>query len=320
MTGVTALKKVQLGKETAWGTAVAATAKLMSVTDASLVPMSTHEQSAELGTAAPSKQVALTEQHGAGSVEMDLSYEDILYPLHGLFGSVAPTGTDPYTYTYAAPIATAAAPQKYSVEFGAGTDAYVLKGGLVQHLNIAGEVGSIWKATLDLIGKLIATVTLAAPADRTIELIRTADTTLYVDAVGGTMGSTVVAVTLIGFELDVDSGRHLKAFAGAVNPGDFGEGKWEGTLRLTLEFTAAAKAYVDALLGPAKTERQIEIRATSGTKSAKLQFTGYLSEDPTLFGDRDGNIIVETTWQGAYNSTFANWLKSIIVNSVSTPP
>lgn len=306
---------VALGKETTWGTAVAATARLMGLVEASFRPDDVTEVLPDLGRFSPSPNALQLQQSASGTLQVYGTYEDLPYILDGIFGEVAASGSNPYAYSYAAPIGTAATPKKYSVEYGATGAAYVMSGGLMKTLRVAGTAGRWWEVSTDLLGEAIATVTLASLNDRTVEPIRMADTACYIDAWGGTIGSTSGG-KLISFELNVDTMRHLKFFAGALLPTDHGEDKWEGTLQTVLEFNSTSKAYVDALLS-AKVQRLIEIKATSGSKIAEIQFAGTLIDGVELFSDRDGNMTVELTWAGTYNSTFGNWLKAEVVNAVS---
>lgn len=319
MPGVSSLRKVQLGKETTWGTAVAATAILMGLTNVSFDPQDETYQSPELGVMYPSPHAAEVKQSASVQLECEGTYEDLLYALHGIFGSVSPTGTNPYTWTYSAPTTSAATPQKYSLEITDSASPYVVKGGVLTKLNVKGVNAGIWTWNADLIGKTVATVTPASLSRRTVEIIRGGDTALYVDAVGGTMGSTAVTATLLEWELEVETGRYLKWYqdASGVLPGDFGEAQWSGSLKTILEYNSSAKAYIDSLITPARVQKQIELRATSGTKSAKVQFCGYVDGSTPLWTDRDGTTVVEINWKGEYNTTFANWLKVIVVNAVS---
>lgn len=315
-----ALKVVQLGQETTWGTAVVGSARLMGVTDCKMDAADKFEQPEAYATMYPSPLAALVAQSGVAKIEDTVTYEDLPYLLQSIFSSVSPTGTNPYTYTYVAPLGAVATPKAYTIEYGilGASQAYKLAGAVGQKLNIKGRAGGLWTASLDLAGKILSTVTLASLAERTVEVVRMSDSGIYIDAVGGTMGATVKASVLVSFELDVDTKRSTRLIAGSLNPFDYSQPKWSGTLKTVMEFNADAKVVFDAMVAPGLVQRQIEIRATSGTKSIKLQFAGYAGEPVTLWDDEDGNAIVEVTWVGEYNTTFASWLKAIVVNATAT--
>lgn len=312
------LRKVQLGVESAWGTAVAATALVGGITDVKVRVMDELVHVEDLGRIGPGAQVLQQRQWAEVTIEQILSYEDAMYLFHGLFGTPTTTGSsDPYTHAYAAPLTAVPTAKFFTGELGAASNAYKAAGLIIRRVRITGEAGGIWKATWDCLAKSAATVSLAALSDRAYEGIRMADTVLSVDAAGGTMGSTAAPATLISFDVDIDTGRHLKWFAGSLLPLDYGEGRWSAVLKTVLEFNATAKAYIDALIGPAKVQRQIELEATSGSHVATLQVAGVADGGVELWGNRDGNLTVEYTWKAYYNSTFGNYLKAALLNAVA---
>lgn len=318
--GVTApLRKCQLGVETTWGTAVAAAALVGGVTDIKLRYMDELVLVEDLGRMGPGAQVLEQRQWVEGTIEFIPSYEDLMYFFAGMFGAPSTTGSgDPYTHPYVAPLTAVPTAKFFTGELGAASNAYKAAGVTFRRLKLSGESPGIWKGSADFFAKSAATVTLAALSDRAYEGIRMADTVLSVDAVGGTMGATAVPATLIGFDLDIDTGRHLKFFAGSAGPGDYGEGKWATNLKTTMEFNAAAKGYVDALIAPAKVQKQLSLVATSGSHIARLQHAGYIDGGVELWPNRDQNLTVEMNWKGHYNSTFGNYLKVALLNAVAT--
>ncbi len=319
---VTALRTIQLGRETTWGTAVAATAKLMAVSDATITPVDETLMVKEISSLAPSLRAVQAEQSGKGKIKATLSYEDALFYLHGVFGQVTPTGGGPsYTWSYAAPLASTPTAQSYTVEFYSGTAAYQMSGTLFSKVTFKCQAGGVWQVDADLIGKTVSIVSPASLADRSVNIVRAADTTIYLDAWSGTIGATEMEATLISAELVIDSHKHLKAFlSGSLNPVAFGNDRYDGVLKMTLEFNSNAKSLVDALLTPALVQRQIRLAAASGSLSMTLDFAGTLSNGVELFSDRDGNVTVETTWNGTYNSALANWCRAGVVNNLSVLP
>lgn len=315
------LHKIQLGQEAGWGSPVAATAKLMGFKDGTCTIEDVEYQTEEKGVLYPSTLVVQTIQSVSGSFEYDLSYDDILYLTDGTFGdgSGATGNGPPYTWTNSAPTTAAVTPREYTMEFGPTAAEYEVEGCIFNEFTISGDVDGdgIWQAEVNFLGQVLAPAVSTSLGVRVVELIRMADTVLSIDAVAGSIGTTPLTNYLVSFELNVNPGHHLKTFAGSINPTGVAGSSWAGTLGTTLEFATASKAYVDALLS-AKVEKQIQIKATSGADSATIQFCGYLGGPPELFGERDGNVVMELEWVGSYNATFANWLKIIAVNSIAT--
>lgn len=314
----TNLKKVQLGQEAIWGTGVAATAILMGVTDSSIDVTDEAYQAEEQGFLSPSSVVINTKHFVEASIDYDLSYEDILYMLDGAFGDCTPGGVGPYTWDYAAPMSAAVAPREYTMEYGMTDGEYEMAGAIFNDFTISGDVDGdgVWQASCGLIGKSVTAAAMTALSRRDVSLIRMSDTVLTIDAVGGTMGGTAIAGALISFELSIEPKYHLKFFAGAYTPANFGYDRWDGQLTLVLEFTADVKAYVDSLITPALVEKQIRLYAISGADEAGIDFAGFLADGVTLFEDRDGNVTVSLGFQGQYNSTMGNWLEFNITNDV----
>lgn len=314
----TDLRKFQFGQETTWGTAVAATARLMGVTSATIRPVTETQSVPDIGNIAPSAREHLVKVGAEGKAEIVASYEDVLYFLCGLFGAVAPTGSSPYTWTFAAPSTSMPSPKPFTLEYGESSSAYKMAGAIAAKLGFKLEVGKLWAMTAEYIGKSVSSVTLANLSDRTVEAVRVGDTKVYMDAWGGTMGTTEVQGTLISYDLTVDAGYHTKDFiTGLLTPYSYGGRRWSGSLKTTMEFNANAKALVDSLLTPALVQRQIEVEATSDTKSLTVQFCGTMTKGVELFSDRNGNMTVALEWTPTYNITFGNWLKVIAVNAVS---
>jgi len=316
-----ALKVIQFGQESTWGTVVAATAKLMGLKDATLSVKDKIVHVEEKGTMAPSQHVVRTTNEGAASIEAVATYEDILFFLNGIFGAATPSGTGPYTWSYAAPTTTAVTPDFFSVEFGTTNAEYVMNGGMFKTLKISLAADDLWQVNADLIGKAIDTVTLASLSDRTVETINASNSSLYIDDWTGTIGTTTVGATLIDAELDVDTNRHMKHFVHSIGPTGYGDDQWSGILKTTLEFNATAKAYFDDHLSTGDpTQKQIRLYKASGTKSITVDFAGTLVDNIDIFDDRDGNMTVALTWEGTYNPTLGNWLKVEVINNVSSLP
>jgi hypothetical protein len=316
---VTALREVQVGVESPWGTSVPATAKLMAVTDASFQLNQSHDVLETLGTLAPAHEIALATSDWSGSVTVAGTYEDLPYFLDSVFGTATPSGTSvPYTYTYTGPTgAVPTSPRIMTVEYGASGAEYELAGGLINGLTIDIEQGQAWRVTTEWMGSTVAASAMAALAERSVNLIRTADTVLKIDNYAGTFGSTSISATLISASLNVTTGRHLKRFVGDIDPGSWGEGKYSSSLSLVCEFNATSKAIVDAMLS-ASQSKAVRLLATSGTNSATIDYSGTIDGGVTLFDDNEGNITVALNLIGRYDTTNTTWIDFVIENSRSS--
>lgn len=314
----TDLRVVQFGHESTFGTAVTATVRLMGIENATLHPVQDAKIVPAIGSLAPSSLSAVLKQMGEGTIEGVQTYQDLPHILSMLFGAAAPTGSDPYTRAYTAPLTSAPTPERQTIEFGTSGASYKGTSALIMKYSETIENGEFARFAIDYACKSIATVSLASLSDRVVEAVRSADTVLYMDAVGGTMGSTAVAATVIKADIEIDPKYHMKTFLGSASPGGWGYAKWGVSLKMTVEFGSTMKALVDSLIGEAQVQKQIELKSTSGTNVIKRQFAVKLVDTGDLFTDREGNMTLDMTWEGQYNSTFGNHLKYNVVNSVAT--
>jgi hypothetical protein len=323
-----ALKILQLAHETAWNTAVStASVKLAGVTDASLDLVQEVYQPTFVGTLAPAIVSAQMEKHGEMTINQVGSYQDLCYWLDGVFGTAGASAAanTTYVYSYAAALEALTTAPSYTVQYGYSGTEYALEGALATNLQISGEAGGMWEVSIDLLGRAVSTMAMTTGvATRDVDLIRMSDTKMYITAfTTSTVSTTEVDATLISFNLTADPQRHLKVFAGSINPGGHGDSNWNSQLTTVLEFNSDAKGLVDELKD-GLLQRQIRLQAstgsTTGARSATIDFSGTCTDPVTLWGDRDGNMTVELVWNGTYSSGQENFLEMSVKNELSSLP
>lgn len=322
------LLQVQAGLESTWGTAVTATAKLMGVEEISFEPEVMASINKDIRQSlAPGYIATLGGVAAKGSLKGKCLYQDLPYWLDSLCGRVTPTGANPYTYTYAAPLtAVPTNPRAMTLLYGDSSGTYALLGALCNGLKITGENNAEWKIEADLFGKSIDTTrSLAVLSDRAVAVTMGNDTSLWIDAWGGTMGTTAITTTAFAFELALNPARKGRYYLGSTTAGNFQEGRWaaeDNVLTLKMEFNTTSKAYLDAALSTtALAQYQVRIRGTTGASAiTTLNFAGTCMEPPKIFDDRDGYRTVELQLQGTYNTGLANWFTASVVNAVSALP
>ena len=318
------LAQWQVAKETTWGTAVVATAKLMGVQEKSYLQAANRSDIYPdvRASLAPAYLAGLEQTAGAGELEMIVTYEDAPYIFDNAFGEATPTGAGPYVRAYGAPVATAVTPRILTFYHGntqTGGGIYKLAGGLLNSLKLKGATGKPTMLTGDLIGKSVATGAFAALSDRTVEVVMGQPWLIYMDAWGGTMGATQVATTALAFELDVKLNRVLQWSMDSLAPDTWEQNPWEGSLKLTLRMNATTKTEVDAIVAQTSVyQKQVRLKATSGTKVFQVDFAGTMKEPPKTYDDEDGVLTVELEMDGTYNTGLANWLAASVTNSVAS--
>lgn len=319
MAVTTPLKRAQIGKESTWGTSVAATAKVQEVTSLDMPLNQEIDTDERLGNLAPTTEAPEISRSVSGTIAQKLTYEQFPYWLDALFGVATPSGTAaPYTYAYGAPTtATPSSPRLFTIEYGDPDNVYDYVGMLLESITVTIDQYNPWTAALSFIGKSAAGGTFASLSDVSVNLIQGA--TLAIDTFGGTFGSTAISAALRSATWTYNTGRHLKYFADSQAPQSWGEGMPKSELSLTMEYTSAVKAYVDAMLAAA-IMKSIRISTGSSPTTAQLDFAGVVVGGTKLWDDADGNGIVTLKFDARYDSTNSIWSAWTILNSVSALP
>lgn len=328
MVDLISLEQYQVGEEAEWGSVAAPTAKLMGIERITLQPhtqvLRHRDRRASL---APAYESDIVRTFGEGNVQGDVLYEDICYWLDNLFGEATPSGEDPYTRAYAAPLsAVPSGPKLLSVVDATGSQVYSLTGALVNGLTISGRSGEALKFSAPLIGKAVATDSTAALDDRTVNRVMADHVALFIDTWAGTIGTTEIDETVIySFELSIQPNRALIFGVGSEAPVDWREssgGPWEGSLKMTLEFDAVSKAFLDAIVAASAVfQRQVRIKASNTVdRDLQIDFAGSQEDAPSVFTDDDGVATIEFELHGEYNAELENWLEITSVNEVAALP
>lgn len=323
---IPSLLQVQTGKETTWSTPVAATAKMMGVEKFELDPVvETVLFDKELrGSLAPAYIGAVRKVEAKGKAEGIVYFEDILYWMEGLFGTVTPTGAGPFVRAYAGPLGTAPTPRPQTIIYGNAADPEVMRGsGIVPiGLKIEGASGMETKFSADLIGaKVDNTGALAALSDRAVNPVMGDAWSLYMDAVGGTIGTTLIASTAFTFSLEMKANYGLKRYLGSLTPGATRPGDWSVDLKCGLEFNATSKTYVDEILAYASLpQRQVRLKALAGTNILQFDAGVAAKSAPKMFSEKDGVVTVDLEYVGIYNAALGNFLAASSTCGLATLP
>lgn len=318
--------RVQVGKQSSFGTGVTPTAALRGVTSFKLKPNQENKVLSDMQLSmAGGDTSVIASLGGAADMEGWASYEDIPYLFDGVLGEATPSGSGTYTRDWAAPITTSGivAPRLSSFTHGdASVGAYQLVGGMPSELTLKHAPKSEMTYTAPLIGANTAVDALETLTTRTVTPIMAADVSaLTLDAWNGTMGTTsLTKCYLRNLELNIKPNRKLRWCFGSQAASDHITEPWMGTLALLLEWNATSKAIIDELVGGTATKRLFSATWTNGSQSLRIQFAGVIKGEPEVFADDDGVVSVRFTMERLYHGTFANWLKIRSINSVSALP
>jgi len=319
---VNELWKYQVGKEVTWGTVVAATAQLGLVEDLTITPKNEAQNLEDRrASLAPAYVAALLKESGEAKMSGIVTYEDLPFWLDGLMGIATPSGANPYTYAYPAPLGTVPTRRSFTLIKGNGSNVYTLSGATIKEATFTVETGQPMKYDLSFVGKLAQTGTLASLSDRTQTPILAPQFTSYIDAVGGTIGTTAITTNWFSAELKISTNADVYMGIGALTPVGFRESRWSTTLKLKYELDSTSKAMVDSIIGSSLLQKQIRVKATTGASAiAQFDVAGSYLKAPEIFTDSDGVVSVELEMDALYNSTLANFLKASVTNAVSALP
>lgn len=328
-------EKVQAGFEVARGTGVAATRVLNGVLtpptlDRALTWATVHNglyvgrQKAAYGRVMPELRYSES-----------MSYEDTPWWMQmtaeGGVTGVADAGT-PIAYSYAFdPDLTTDSVESATFEFGVTghVEDYVQVMADTMQIRIAPDntSESAWMMDMTMKALGIPTAgTFASLSTRTVEDIRAAGTSIFIDDDPTDLGVTQAEAWMIDASVSINLMRHFKAFAenadGAA-PGKTGRRERTIDAQITVEFDDYAE--YNNFLSSAPVLRAVRLYQAGSvihdavTKSIALDIVGYWATWAP--SDRDGNRTAVMTLQGGLiDSTFGNDWKIEVVNDLSALP
>jgi hypothetical protein len=311
---------IQIGKETTYGTSVAATTILP-------VDEGSGEFQKQRGTRFPEEdfqsQVAFLSSRGShgvqmatGSVAMDCRFEDIGQILRMLKAPVY-TGAGPYTQTYTLG-STSDDSESLTWEVNNDVQDFIVSGVKASSVELsydaiaAGE-NSPWRVSADLVGnrmvKGTATAALTIPA--TLETMEGHLTQLYQGTTATAFGSLAeLAGHLVNYSLRIEQERPLRPYGSTVDyASSVGLRKRRSTFNALVKLSATSITDIwdifDAT-GGAVTERRWRVKVNgSGTKSMTIDHrVAFMNvvQDPD---GRDGEYLLSVEGKATYDSTNA---------------
>ena len=234
-----------------------------------------------------------------------------------------------YSYVHTAPTTSVNTIGTYTIEAGDNIQEYQMLYSFVEKIKLSGKAGEAWMVQSDWVGRQVAkgtkTASLSLP---TVEEVPFSATTMSIDTVGGTIGSTAVSNTLLACEIDITTGWHgtwtgdNKYFSLHNMDGK----KLDITAKITYLHNASAVAEYDAFV--AQTPRQIRIESvgsaltTGGTftdKTFRVDMAGKY-ETWDKIGEDNGDDIVVATLKVRYDATAALYFEPTFVNQLTTLP
>lgn len=306
----------QIGKETTPGAGVAATRKMYFDKDNSSFTKEQAPRPYKISTGTRDNVRAFTLGNAVvgGSVAMPLSASEIIeLLLMTVKGGVTPTGAGTAKLWTFIPGETL---EPATVEWLDGARPWEVNGVYGNTLKIEGSVEGEATVTSDLFGLSLAATTMTpALTDRTPDFIEGWETSIYIDALGGTPGSTQVSNTIINWSIELGNGLERKYFAqNTKDAGAITIGELEIKAKLLLE-AAASPALTEFDNWNAATERLVrfefgenEVIDGSDKKFITVDMPG--AWDAVSLGSTDKNTrAYELSLQYVYDLTNAYGLQ-----------
>src|SRR3990172_1851217 len=214
MAGVKLLRKLQLGREATAGTSRASNTHWRGVGGLGVV-----EEKGEIkfpdenvGIIGGTDRSYISKLAGAISFEsVEATFEQFPHILEAgvkLVGTgVADGPGSGKIYAYPFPTTALNTIKTYTIEGGDNQQAEEMEYAFVDSFKLSGNPGEALMMDAQWIGRQVINTTFTgAISIPTVEEILFTKSKLYIDAVGGTLGTTLVSDTLLGFEFSVKTG------------------------------------------------------------------------------------------------------------------
>lgn len=331
--GLYPLRKLQLGFEGTAGTLVAATKKLVG--ESSYTPnIKRIFEEYPRGVRAPVSGGFSVMKGSTIEHEGPITYEEILYPLlSGIVNDAAPLGSGPYTWEIT-PVLTGQASIKtitaeFDIDDGSSLQ-YQKEAGYFHctefEIDIQPNEDAKIKWTMEGRAEQTSTMTadLAAITGRTV--VPSNLFALYIDASGGTIGTTQKVQTLRAVKIKVTTGVKGDFTLDGRTDLDFvglQSQMLKGEVELTLEHNANAATEI----GIWRTDggvRLVRLKADNGlatTANRQVIFDmGVMYTDDPEFDEEDGIEIVTLKGGLEYDSGLATAFLAKVINGLAAQP
>lgn len=318
MAGRRSLRRIQLGREVTPGTEVNCTDKwrgIGTILDNRKIERVNEDVGIIGGTTRTNQPMK------GGSLSMSqtpATFEQLLHVLEASVKTATPAqdgaGTD-YIYTYACPTTSGNTIKTYTLEGGDDTGEEQMLYCFVKDWSLSGSGRTAWQLTANWQGRDVAPGTFTSdPGLPTVNSMNFGMSALYIDAIGGTIGTTIKANTLRMANIKFTSGIEAKDTADSRLDFSFAQGT-DYILTGQFEFEHDSIALAQKILWRDETPVLTRIKVV-GTAAFATPGTTY--SVPTLLinlpmkysnfekiGEANGNDIVTGSFFSAYDPTAA---------------
>jgi hypothetical protein len=318
----------QLGREVTPGTAVVATSVWRGLFGGPEDDRNREIVSEDVGILAPTTRVYDT----ALGVKIampatPLTYEQLPHILEAGVMTATPSGAGPYTRAYLYSLAQAPnAIKTYTLEMGnwlALADLKKIPYSYVTEFTLSGKAGEAWEMEATWQGQQLVTLATftAAIALPAVKEAVFPNTKLYIDATGGTIGTTQVLGVLMAAKIKVKSG----IVAVPVGDGNlfYSAIKYtrpEVTFVLTMELeqnTGVSRVATERAIYEAQGTRLIRLQCTQSPRDLKIDIAGKYTKIGAYNKEGDGNTTVDFEGYADYSATDALYFTTTVINAIA---
>jgi hypothetical protein len=333
MAGRRSLRKIQIGRESTAGTNVAATYIFRGVGTLK-DDIKIDRVSQDIGIVGGTDEVNNSMKGGTLSVsQTPAAFETFLHILEASVKTVSGVadgaGTD-FIYTYALPTTSGNTTKFYSIEGGDDTGAEEMSYCFVKDWTLSGNGRTAYQLQANWQGREVTTTTFTGALSLpVVNYMNFGMSKFYLDAIGGTYGTTIKASTLRGINIKYASGIEAKDTADGRLDFSFAQGT-DYVLTGTCEFEHDSVALANKVDWRAMTARKIQLKIEGSTAFA-TPGTAY-SVPTAIFnlpirwsnfekiGEANGNDIVSGSFISAYNTTVGAAGSVIVAVELETIP
>lgn len=329
--GIKSLRKIQMGREGTAGTEVNASTVMWA--EGTLEDKGVAQRlKGDVGIIGGTDATYIPMTGGEIVMEGALTFEQFTIPLEASVKTVTPTQDgvgSGYANTYARPTTAILTRKTYTIEGGDNQQAEIMLYSSCRKWNIKGSgrdgytIQSTWNGRA--VSNTTYTGSIAIP---TVETALFGNTLLYIDAIGGTVGTTIQSTTLLGVDVTYESGIVGKNTADGRTDFSFDYASEDIVFSGKLTFEHDTIGVARKTDQRAQTARLFRLKipgtalTTTGvytTKLIQLDFPAKIMSVAKL-GEQNGNDVLEVNFDSRYNGTAATAGTFLVVNELSAHP
>jgi len=337
MAGITALRKIRLGKQTVIGTTVApsTTWRGMGLAKDLREVKIVDEQ---IGIAIPSNRTYIPKLEGEVTFDpIEATYQQLPYILEAGIKLVTPAADGVGSgkiYAYDMPTTAQNTTRYFTItanEGGGVENGLGCYGCFVKSFKLSGNAGegvmmeAVWGVKEMASDYAIGSSTI--PALVAANHMTFGGSHFYIDLVSGTIGTTEILSTLLSFELDVTTGLRGKwtNLDKGLDFVYFDRSEFSATLKLVYEQNVLARTEYVKFEEATPLQVRLEFFGKGLTTPGAYDYETLVIDAAVTytempFGDVDGNATIEATLQIGYDTIAALGLEIVVVNELAALP